>query len=225
MGRFNNIRRLFNLLETQESFGYSEEEWGILEQDLNTKLPKRLRDYYLTLGRNVSINYTHNRLLKLDEEIGFSTDKYLIFYEENQGGVYWGIMEEDLLLDNPPVWGNYGNNEVPDWQFETKTTEDFFLLMAIYNGTLGGLQYHANRLGSVAPRLVEEIKKNWKKITTISWERQQFYTNDFDEVISLSFDEGKNCTAIFIGTSHKEQFDSLLNFLKLDWSYVSYEDA
>jgi hypothetical protein len=172
----------------------------------------------------MAINYSHNRLLKPNTEIGFSNDRYLIFYEENQSVVYWGIKEKDLKLDNPIVWGNYGTDQKPDWHIETKTTEDFFLLMAINNGTFGGLQYNANSFDMVKPETVKKIRTNWIAISELCWHKQQIYTTNFSEVISLNFDEIGNCTAIFIGTSHKEQFDYLINTLNINWSYVSYDD-
>lgn len=219
----DKIKRLYNLKEMQLDVAYQEEVLLELETRLRKKLPTKFRDYYLTLGKNKAINYTHNRLLK-PIEIGFSRDNYLMFYEENQGAVCWGIKKQDLKLENPPVWGNYGSKEVPNWQVETKSITAFFLLMAVYNGTLGGLKYHANQLEIIAPKVVQKIKENWTEQSEISWEKQKVYTNSFEEVISLSFDDKDVCTAIFIGTNHKERFDSLLETLDLDWSYVSYDD-
>jgi len=224
MDDLDKIKRLYNLIEDKISFGYQEDELIELETRLKTNLPKRLKEYYLTLGKNENINYYHNRLLKPNKEIGFSNDRYLMFYEENQVVASWGIKEKDLKLDNPPVWGNYGTNESPDWQLETKTTESFFLLMSVYNGTFGGLKYNANSFDTIKPKVVKAIKKKWVEVTEISWAKQKIYTDSFDEILSLSFDEKENCTAIFIGTSKKDRFDNLLDNLNIDWSYVSYED-
>lgn len=207
-----------------ENFGFSEQEIAEVENRLSIKLPEELRNYYLTLGKNESINYSHNRLLKPDNEIGISKDRYLVFYEENQVAAYWGIKEEDLKLNNPTVWGNYGTEENPDWQIEANSTDNFFLLMAIYNGTLGGLKYNANSFEQVKIETVGFIEKNWTEVPEIIWKNQKVYTNAFDEVISVSFDEEKNANGIFIGTSNQKRFDELLNTLEVDWSYSSYED-
>lgn len=217
------IRRLYNITENDNS-GYAESELTALEKHLQIHLPEKLRSYYLTLGKNQNINYTHNRLLKPDKEVGFSDDRHLVFYEENQVVAFWGIKEEDLKLENPPVWGNYGTNEIPDWHVETKTIEDFLLLMAVYNGTLGGLKFNANTLEQLNSEPITFIEKNWELVPEISWERQKVYTKDFYEVISLSFNEVKNCTGAFIGTSDQQRFDHLLDRLNIEWSYTSYED-
>ncbi|MCU0352162.1 MAG: hypothetical protein MUD08_00255 [Cytophagales bacterium] len=107
--------------------------------------------------------------------------------------------------------------------------EDFLLLMAIYNGTLGGLKYNANSLESVKPETVKHIEKNWTEATEISDESQRVFTDNFDEVISLSFDKKSfdkdpTCTGIFIGTSNQQRFDNLLENLAVEWSYISCED-
>lgn len=148
----------------------------------------------------------------------------MVFYEENQASIYWGIKQADLRLDNPAVWGNYGSNELPDWQLEAKTMENFLLLMGVYNGTLGGLRYHANCFEALEPEIVKEIEDKWKVVNEISWDRQKIYSNDFREVLSLSFDKDNTCTAIFIGSSYTEQFDYLLENFNINWSYTSYED-
>lgn len=223
MNYLQKIKKLYRLSEEQ-SHGFSEVEITALEQKLNLKLPEKLREYYLTLGRDENLNYTHNRLLKPSGEIDFSEDRFLVFYEENQAVAYWGIKEADLTMPDPPVWGNYGSIESPDWVMESKTTEAFFLLMAVYNGTLGGLKYNANYFGVVNDLLVNYIEKNWTRIPEISWDKQRIYANEFEEVISLAFDNKDTCNAVFMGTSDQDRFDRILNTLEIEWSYVSYED-
>ncbi|RQO74711.1 hypothetical protein DBR43_04820 [Pedobacter sp. KBW06] len=223
MTTLQQIKRLYSLSE-DHNYGFSDDEIARLETRLNVQLPEKLKDYYLTLGKNGQINYVHNRLLKPDQEIDFSEDRYLVFYEENQTVAYWGIKEEDLKLPDPPVWGNYGTDENPDWVMEAKTTGIFFLLMAAYNGTMGGLKHHANSFTEIDESVVSYIKQNWAEVPEISWEKQRVYTDDFYEIISLCFDEQQNCTAAFIGTADRERFGEILERLDIDWSYTSDED-
>ena len=75
-----------------------------------------------------------------------------------------------------------------------------------------------------AGKTIEFIEKNWTIVTEISWDKQKVYTDNFHEVLSLSFDEQNNCSGIFIGTSNQERFDKILDSLEIDWSYTSYED-
>ncbi|KPE49454.1 hypothetical protein [Chryseobacterium indologenes] len=223
MDNLQKIKILYSLPE-EEYFGFSEKEVSILEEKLHTALPGELKNYYLTLGENENINYSYNRLLKPANEVGFSEDRYLMIFEENQAVVSWGIKEDDLKLDNPPVWGNSGTEENPDWYLEATTTTNFFLLMAVYNGTFGGLKYNANYFGEVEPEIIRLINENWTLVKEISYEKQKVYTREYCDVVSLSLDDEGNCSAIFIGTGSQERFDTILNSIDVDWSYTSYED-
>jgi len=217
------IKCLYNLSEN-ENFGFSEAEILALENKLEVTLPAKLKEYYLELGKEENLNYSFNQLLKPQDEVDFSDDGYLVIYEENQVVAFWGIKKEDLKLDNPPIYGNYDTIEKSDWEIETQTTELFFLFMAVFNGTLGGLKYNGNHFGSVDSDIVQFVEQNWTLIPAISRDNQKVYTDNYNEVISLSFDKANNCTAAFIGTSHQDRFNSILENLDIDWSYLSYDD-
>jgi hypothetical protein len=223
MNNIQKIKHIYNLSE-YENFGFSESEVLVLEKKLDIVLPVKLKEYYLELGKHENLNYSHNRLLKPDHEIGFSDDQYLVFYEENQVVAFWGIRKEDLKLDNPPIWVKYDTIEKSDWMIETKTTENFFLLMAVYNGTLGGLPYNGNFLGLVDSQTVDFVEDNFTLLPEISRKNQKVYTDDFYDLISLSFDKENNCVAVFIGTNDPDRFDDLIYSLDIDWSYLSYDD-
>ncbi|WP_411971357.1 hypothetical protein ACLCDV_13310 [Sphingobacterium sp. Lzh-3] len=223
MDYLQKIRRLYNL-SAEVDFGYPVEEIIALELRLGIILPAELKNYFLNLGKNEAINFSYNRLLTPAKEIDFSNDGYLMIYEENQAVVSWGIKKEDLKLASPSVWGNACTEENPDWYLETDSIESFFLLMAVYNGTFGGLKYHANYFGNVGPGILQVIEKYWTTVPEISYEGQKVYTDDFYELVSLSFDEKGNCEAIFIGSSDEKRFDEILDTIVVDWSYTSYED-
>ncbi|SDI32228.1 hypothetical protein [Chryseobacterium jejuense] len=222
MNYHEKIRLLYQL-SGEETSGFSETEVTTAEQSLNIKFPTVLRDYYLWIGKNETVNHSHNRLLNPDD-IYFTEDRHLVFFEENQGVVQWGIKETDLFLENPSVWGDYDTVEESDWHQETKTLEDFFLFMSVYNGTLGGLLYNANSFSPVPSETIKLIQQHWAEIPEISWERQKVYTNDYLEVISLLFDESEQCNAVFAGTSLEERFENILDLPGINWSYTSYED-
>ena len=222
MTYFQKIRHLYEVPEN-ENFGFEESEIVELEKQLGIVLPAKLSEYYLNLGKHNAINYSHNRLLQ-PADIDFSQDEYLIFYEENQAVVSWGIKKEDLLNPNPLVYGNYSSDELnPDWHLEFPT-DGFLLMVAVYNGVLGGLKYNANRLETIKPEVVSYIKDNWQEVADISNNSQRIFTLDYAEMISLSFDNEQNCSGIFIGTNHQDRFDNMLDQLDVDWDYVSEED-
>lgn len=222
MNYIQKIKRLYNLSEN-ENYGFSEAEILELEKDLEITLPIKLKEYYLELGKEENLNYVYNRLLK-PEEVAFSEDDFLVIYEENQNVAIWGIKNDDLKLDNPPVYGNYDTIERSEWEIETQTTEDFFLFMGVYNGTLGGLQYNGNYIGDIDSAIVKQVEENWTFVPEISRDNQKVYTDNFYDIISLSFDKNNNCTASFIGSSDQKRFDAILDIIDIDWSYLSYDD-
>lgn len=216
------IRRLYQLPEDQR-YAFPEEELSALQARVGSPLPKGLMDYYRSLATQETLNSAHNRLLD-PEDVFISDDGYLVFYEENQAVVYWGIKITDLVLDYPPVWGNYGTEEQPDWVQESRSLSGFWLLMAVYNGTMGALYYNANAFAPIDQAILAQVQQHWTEVTAISWDRQRVYSDNFDEVISLSLDEAGACTAVFIGTANQQRFDSLLDKLPVYWHYTSYED-
>ena len=223
MNYIQKIKRLYSLSE-DENYGFSEKQILDLEKTLNVKLPSKIKEYYLELGKEENLNYCFNRLLKPENEIGFSDDDFLVFYEENQNVAFWGIKKEDLSKENPPVYGNYDTIEKSDWEIETQTTENFFLFMAVFSGTLGGLQFNGNHFGEIDSEIVKLVEENYTLVSEISRENQKVYTDDFYVVISLSFDQENNCTGVFIGSSDQERFDAILENIDNDWSYLSYDD-
>jgi hypothetical protein len=88
------------------------------EKSLGLVLPAVVRDYYITCGRNDRFNRTHNFIRPL-EAIAVE-DGYLVFMDENQDVVSWGIPLADIAAAHPIVWQR--NNTPPvEWYSEEKT--------------------------------------------------------------------------------------------------------
>ena len=227
------IKNLFHLAP-KDCKGFSEEQLLEAEKQLAVKFPQVFREYYLQLGATESVNQSFNSLAT-PEQLYFDGD-FLCFYEENQGVVMWAIRKEDLANPNPSIWGNYGSETDSDWVLENPKLSDFWLYMAIYNGTLGGLSYNANAMGGwgmedfeVPEQAVSYIEKQYDSLTELCWEGQRIFTDkDFKIVIVLSIHrETKRTTAIFIGSAQQELFDTLLDNMEnfgLQWDYTSYDD-
>jgi hypothetical protein len=62
------------------------------------RLPEALRAYYLVAGNERRLNHSFNRLLALEDV--FVEAGRLVFMEENQNVVYWGVSGDDA---NPMV--------------------------------------------------------------------------------------------------------------------------
>lgn len=94
--------------------GFSEADIALAEKKLGFRLPESLRLYYSLAGK-LTINTVYNRLLS-PGEIKIE-DGYLLFMEENQEVVTWGIpltMRENL---DPVVWQR--DNTSMEWHTES----------------------------------------------------------------------------------------------------------
>lgn len=219
------IKKLYVLPQNYQN-GFTQSEITQAESRLAVNFPQNLIDFYKILGKNEQINEIYNRLLPPDAI--FIEDNHLIFYEENQNVCFWAIKLGDLSNDNPPIYEGYKNWEknTMNWYSSHQNITDFWLYMAFYNGTMGGLKYHANILNehNIDPKAVAHIIKTKIELTALKMENQSFYTSDNKEVISICHDNGTH-TAVFVGTQDEARFEAILELFGYDaWSYTSYDD-
>src|SRR5262245_18525524 len=87
------------------------------EQRLGNAVPDALRSYYLVAGAERNFNIVHNHLLPPAD---WSIDQgKLIFMEENQVVVVWGVKATGEPGANPPVYqGVNANDELIYWYKE-----------------------------------------------------------------------------------------------------------
>ena len=225
MDYYQKIKKLYCL---SKNSGYSENEIVEVENNLEIKFPEILREYYHILGKNKAVNESFNRLLNINGEIGFTDDNnYLVFYEENQGVVYWAISKNEIGNNNPKVYGNYyPNNKSGDWFIDSETIEGFLLTMAYWNGVLGGLKYNAiySKDSCIKSNIIKTIENGWEEIKGITNQQLRFFENDGTEIIALTTDLENNVNGIHIGTNNKETFIKTLKKINIKWDYRSDED-
>lgn len=217
------IHKLYNLAEDANN-GYPETAVAALEHRLQIQLPAALRQYYLSLGNNKTVNDSFNRLTSLGE-IGFSEDDHLIFYEENQAVVLWGIAKAELQQDNPPIYGTYDSHR-KEWFTDSDTTEHFLLSMAWWNGALGGLTYTAftDLEEDLTPAHIKTITSHWKEQTGISNQLLRFFTNDYEDIIVLTTEQNGTVNGVYLGTNEEARFQSILDTLQMEWCYRTDRD-
>lgn len=110
------------------------------EARLGIRLPESLRAYYLVAGRFDRFNLAHNRLLRPDqwERDG---DK-LIFFEENQCVVFWGIDASAEPAGDPAVYqGPNVRGEPIEWYAEAERCSDFLLVTLHYQAVCGAYEF------------------------------------------------------------------------------------
>jgi hypothetical protein len=226
MDYIQKIKLLYNLPENY-NYGIPENEIIAMENILKIKLPKILREYYLELGNNKSINNSFNRLLE-PKEIGFTEDnKYLVFYEENQGVVYWAINKSDIGNEDPRVYASYYPNDLTqEWFIDSETTENFLLSMAYWNGALEGLNFLANYSNDngINNNTIKKIENNFTEINGITNQQLRFFTDNDIGIIALTFESENKYNGIYIGTNNQETYKNILEKINIKWDYRSDED-
>ena len=122
--------------------GVATEDVAAAEERLGVRLPHGLRMLYERTGCLRSLHAAHNTLVALDE-LDFAGD-HLIFYEENQGVVAWGIARPRLSEPNPPVdQGQPPRADGGPWVFfpEFTSISEFLRCQAAWQAVQGGLPF------------------------------------------------------------------------------------
>lgn len=102
--------------------GTSERRIRAAEEALRIGLPAAMREYYLVAGETDRLNRSHNVLFRL-EDLRFEQN-FLVFMEENQAVVHWGIAMSDLDHPDPIVWQRV-NSDPSEWHSEHITFSTF----------------------------------------------------------------------------------------------------
>ena len=120
--------------------GLSSDALTAVGRRLAVRIPAALRDYCLIAGRERRFNTSHNRILPPRE---WKIDKRrLIFMDENQVVVRWGVSVRNSRSDNPPVSQGI-NGEPIAWYPEHRKCPVFLAVMLHYNAVSGGFRFCA----------------------------------------------------------------------------------
>jgi hypothetical protein len=111
---------------------------GAAEKRLRVKIPQALYDYYLVAGAERRFGTSCNRLLP---PRAWSVDRQrLIFMEEQQSVVWWGVSVRNPRAQDPQVFQGI-NDEPISWALEHRKCSVFLAVMLHYNAVSGGLRY------------------------------------------------------------------------------------
>jgi hypothetical protein len=135
MGWARQYRRLLADIVGQvaASHGYPLAAVKAAESRLGLRLAPPLRDYFLSVGRH-KINHKHNRLLAPNAL--WVAQGRLVFMEENQNVVYWGIRRGSTAAD--PVVFQTTDPQDDDWFAEVPCSQ-FLAAMLCWQAVSGGL--------------------------------------------------------------------------------------
>lgn len=113
--------------------GFLEKDVKRAESRLGVPLPSALRTFYVCVGAVGDLCSIHNTIFPPKDLI--FEDGYLIFMDENQSVVSWGIKKKDLRKSDPEVWQR--NNSSADWYSEEKSLLELLTSMFDWYKQLG----------------------------------------------------------------------------------------
>ena len=120
----SHFREIFGA-EPEPADGLGDESVEARLRQRGLQIPEALFDYYSIAGYHW-INKQHNRLRPI-EELDWFID-WLVFMDDDQGLVSWGIHREDLGSPDPVVWQGIVGEEI-DWLQEDLTISEFLIEM------------------------------------------------------------------------------------------------
>jgi len=116
-----------------EADGLSEKDLKKAEVRLGIKLPAALREFYLSVGAVRDLRSIHNIIFP-PRDLVFE-EGYLMFMDENQSVVSWGIKKKDLKKADPETWQR--NNSSEEWYSEEKSFTELLTSMFDWYKGLG----------------------------------------------------------------------------------------
>jgi len=128
------------------------------EHRLGIRLPSALREYYLIAGQFDQLNRAHNQLYPPSD--WFADAGKLVFMEENQAVVFWGIPTADETDDNPPVLQGVNiSNQRIDWYEEHGCCSEFLRLMLHWQACCGGMSFTGG--ADISSMALRRIQAEW----------------------------------------------------------------
>ena len=189
-----------------------ENEIAAAEASLGKKLPAALREYYLPAGRLDQLNLAHNRLATL-RELRVHNGK-VVFCEENQGAVIWGMDMSRSAADDPPVYQSPGP-EYTEWHAELIPRCSTFLTVMLHlQAVFGGLPCIAYAKEFERQKLIDGLR-DWTLIHADA--EIEVLAAQGAAIIIVGSDENQELHA---GAAREEQLEALERESLLRWEWL-----
>jgi hypothetical protein len=180
-----------------------EPESSIAEAEvrLGLRLPAVLREYYRLAGRFDQFNCAHNQLLRPEE---WSVDGgKLVFLEENQRVVVWGVEAGISPEDDPPVYqGQEVRGQPTEWYREHERCSEFLLVMLHLQAVWGGCEFLGG--SDITPEALARFLTGWTPAGCAN------------ELLAFSRDggaacvlEGEGSSRLYVGGRTERDFEAI----------------
>lgn len=186
------------------------------ENKLGIQLPKALRDYYLVACKEKIFNHSFNRLCSpSDWEVHSGK---LIFFEENQTVVVWGVPASKGAASDPVVFQcPLVRGELDKWYSEKIRCSEFLKFMIHLQAAYGGgMPFTAS-----APMANEhslKLKSDWEFGGEVNGMRAFSMQ---DRVVCVTkwqdFGSDRKTWRVFAGAKSKDRLDAIAADLGINW--------
>lgn len=160
-----HYRQLFDLLghPLTKSMAIASPALSAAEKSLGVVVPSALRAYYAVAGNEKRLNRAHNRLLPIKD--WYVDKKRLVFMEENQDVVLWGVSVGNPQNEDPPVSQSVNDDEL-QWSQESRRCSVFLAVMLHYQVVSGGFKHYAS--APIPTHLKRQLKSGWACYGTLN---------------------------------------------------------
>ncbi len=204
----------------QEGDGYSAAELDAAEQRLGLTLPLALREWYQLAGKRTDLfaidpyDFTRPSDLSIEEDDGH----VLWLFSETQAIVSWGIRQQDLSQDDPPVYSE--NTYVSEELLLSNKTFSEFILQVIVHQTACFTEIGGNASGK--EDTADVVQANFLPLGLPSWQwpsyPAQLYGRD-DVLIELDRD-GEGYCWVWVAARSEAALQATVKLFGLGWDYL-----
>lgn len=204
----------------QEGDGYSPEELNAAEQRLGLKLPLALREWYQLAGKRTDLfaidpyDFTKPQELSIEED----DQNILWLFSETQAIVDWGIRQQDLMLDDPPVYSE--NSYASDELLLSNRTFSEFMLQVVVHQTACFTEIGGNASGEENTAGI--VVANFQPLGLPPWDwpscPAQLYGGD-DVLIELDRD-GEGYCHLWVAARTENALQDAVKLFGLGWDYL-----
>jgi hypothetical protein len=186
--------------------GQPEASISVAEARLGLRLPAVLREYYLRAGRFDRFNCAHNQLVRPEE---WSVDRgKLVFLEENQCVVFWGVDAGTLPEDDPPVYqGENVRGRPTEWYLEHKRCSEFLIVMLHLQAVWAGYDFLGG--SSITSEALTTFLIGWTSAGSVN--ELSAYNR---EGVAACVLESKDASQLYMGGRSEREFELIETELK-----------
>lgn len=181
------------------------------ERKMKFRLPRALRDYYLVAGNELDSTRVFQELIRVGA--WWLDEGRLVFMEDEQAAVVWGVDLVKRPLQDPPVFQgvNVDENRL-EWHLEHEQCSIFLKTMLHWQGAYGGaMPYTATAI--VTEQLRERLDAEWVFVGEVNGMRA--YNRPHRAICFLKWEDDWR---VFAGAARQSLLNGTKRELGLKWT-------